>query len=90
MDKETPIIARNFYMSPLYIFGWKEINSDMEAQNFFLVDSERATLGNTIKVYPTLDTRTDLPKTYRDVQPKSMGITAMQMGFLSSLQFFGA
>ena len=30
-DKETPIIARNFYMSPFYFFGWQELNHDMEA-----------------------------------------------------------
>lgn len=38
-DKVTPIMARNFYMSPFYFFGWTELARDMEAQNFFLVDT---------------------------------------------------
>jgi len=47
-------------------------------------------LDKTIKVYPQLDLRSDLPRVYRDVQPESLGITAMSAGFLGSLQFFSA
>eukprot|EP00354_Favella_ehrenbergii_P012352 CAMPEP_0170466662 /NCGR_PEP_ID=MMETSP0123-20130129/10535_1 /TAXON_ID=182087 /ORGANISM="Favella ehrenbergii, Strain Fehren 1" /LENGTH=78 /DNA_ID=CAMNT_0010732841 /DNA_START=350 /DNA_END=586 /DNA_ORIENTATION=+ len=78
-------MARNYYMSPFYWFGWHELNHDMEAQNFFLADVEHDDVANTIKVYPSLDTRTDLPKKYRDVQPHSLGITVMKTGLFSSL-----
>jgi len=37
-DKDYPIMIKNFYMSPYYLFGWRNIAKDMEAQNFFIVD----------------------------------------------------
>jgi len=89
-DKNFPVMARNFYMSPVYFFGWWERDSDMEAQNFFLADPTEVDAKNTIKVYPSLQTKTDLPKKYRDCMPESLGITVMKTGFLSSLQFISA
>lgn len=77
-------------MSPYYMFGWREIGKDMEAQNFFLADDKKDNVENTIKVYPSLETKSDLPRTYRDVQPDVFNITLMKTGFLSSIQFWGA
>ena len=78
-------MIKNFYMSPLYFFGWKTIASDMEAQNFFLADPEKDNIKNTIKVYPSLDAHSDLERKYRDAQPDTLGITVMKTGFMSSL-----
>lgn len=84
-DLDYPLVARNFYMSPFYFFGWSELNRDMEAQNFFLADPVNDKVENTIKIYPSLETRTDLPKKYRDVMPDSLGVTVMKTGIFSSL-----
>ena len=62
----------------------------MEAQNFFIVDDQKDTIENTIKVYPSLETKSDLPRNYRDVQHDVMNISVMKTGFLSSIQFWGA
>ena len=84
-DLDYPLVVRNFYMSPFYFFGWSELNRDMEAQNFFLADPVNDKVENTIKIYPSLETRTDLPKKYRDVMPDSLGVTVMKTGIFSSL-----
>ena len=89
-DKDYPVMIKNFYMSPINFFGWTQLATDMEAQNFFLADPEKNDLKSTIKVYPSLESHSDLERQYRDVQPKSLGITAMKTGFLSSFQFWGA
>ena len=83
-------MIKNFYMSPYYLFGWRNIAKDMEAQNFFIVDDQKDTIENTIKVYPSLETKSDLPRNYRDVQHDVMNISVMKTGFLSSIQFWGA
>lgn len=87
---DSPIMAKNYYMSPIYFFGWQEIASDMEAQNYFLADKENPSAANTIKIYPSLDTKSDITRKYRDAQPSELGITVMRTGFLSSVQFWGA
>ena len=83
-------MIKNFYMSPFYLFGWRELSKDMEAQNFFLADPNKDNAESTIKIYPALDVKSDLPRKYRDVAPEELSITEMRTGFLSSLQFFGA
>ena len=83
-------MIKNFYMSPFYWFGWHEMAQDMEAQNFFLADPSKDDVKNTIKVYPALDAKSDLPRKFRDAQPSEMGINVMKTGFLSSVQFWGA
>lgn len=30
-DKDYPVLIKNFYMSPVYWFGWHQIATDMEA-----------------------------------------------------------
>ena len=87
-DKQ-PVLIRNYYMSPFYFFGWSELGQDMEAQNFFLSDKD-GTAKETIKVYPSLDIKTDLPKKFRNAQPESLGITIMKTGLFCSLQFLSA
>lgn len=62
----------------------------MEAQNYFLADKENPSATNTIKVYPSLETKSDITRNYRDAQPSELGITVMRTGFLSSVQFWGA
>ena len=54
-------------MRPFYFFGWSELARDMEAENFFVYDTEKDDVQNLIKVYPSLDTKTDIKRTYRDV-----------------------
>lgn len=82
-------MIKNFYMSPFYWFGWRNLAKDMEAQNFFLADDKKSNVENTIKVYPSLETKSDLERTFRDVQPDTWNITVMKTGFLSSFQFWG-
>lgn len=41
-------------------------------------------------MYPSLDAHSDLERTYRDVQPSSLGITAIKTGFFTFYQFWGA
>ena len=60
-------MIKNFYMSTFYFFGWRELSRDMEAQNFFLSDPKKDNVENTIKIYPALDAKSDLPRKYRDV-----------------------
>lgn len=45
---------------------------------------------NTIKVYPSLNAHSDREKTFRDAQPKTLGITSMKTGFFTFAQFWGA
>ena len=78
-------MARNFYMSPFYFFGWSEIARDMEAQNFFLADTKDTSAANAIKVYPSAEAKTDIEMKYRDAQPEGLGMKTMQTGFLSSI-----
>ena len=83
-------MIRNFYMSPYYFFGFRQLSMDMEAQNFFLADPLKDNVDSTIKIYPSLNIQSDLPMEFRDAHPEYLKITALKTGFLSSLQFFGA
>ena len=51
-------------MSPLYMFGWREKYRDMEAENFFISDNE--TRGDAIRVYPSLDTKSDFKQKFKN------------------------
>jgi len=55
-------MIKNFYMSPINFFGWTQLATDMEAQNFFLADPEKNDLKSTIKVYPSLESHSDLER----------------------------
>ena len=83
-------MIKNFYYNPIYFFGWQQTGKDMEAENYFLADTEKDNVKNTIKVYPCMDTRNNLPRTFRDAAPAELGKTSMSTGWFSSLQFIGA
>lgn len=69
-------------MSPLYMFGWQEKYKDIEAENFFISDN---TSSDVVRVYPSLDARSDLKRKFKNAHPESLGITAIKTGFMSSL-----